>query len=167
MRKTTSISSLPRAAAVGVMALLFAVTGQQASAQDLTNDDCHTAFEGAPAIDYCQYGGRSDLVAGLYIRMDAKHGEPSRDRCSVRGRCTITVKVGETDKRFEKGLPNQDVAYTLAEVGTLDLCFSRHGEASNNHVNRHDGWRMDVTPGCGDGIDSATAVSDGLSLDGS
>ena len=41
MRKTTSISSLPRAAAIGVMALLFAVSAQQpASATSATSEAC-------------------------------------------------------------------------------------------------------------------------------
>ena len=43
MRKTVSISSLPRAAAVGVMALLFAVAAQQpASATSATSAACST-----------------------------------------------------------------------------------------------------------------------------
>ena len=49
MRKTVSISSLPRAAAIGVMALLFAVTGQQASATSATSEACTTVSNLADA----------------------------------------------------------------------------------------------------------------------
>ncbi len=148
------------APAFAAAALLFAVTGQQASAQQTsaprpTVDLCQTAFEGSPADAYCP--NRS-----YWIRLN-DDGERS---CGIHTDCSITVRVGETDKTFRNGLASMR-PFSLAETRSLDLCFSRHGEESNTNINRHDGWRMDVNPGCGDAIDSATAKADGLSLDGS
>lgn len=155
MRKTISISSLSRVAATAFLALLFAVTAQQASAQRPTVDLCRTAFEGSPADAYCP---------NRFIRI-APNDDGERS-CGIHTDCSITVRVGETDRNFRNGLVPAR-AFSLAETRSLDLCFSRHGEESNTNINRHDGWRMDVNPGCDDAIDSATAKADGLSLDGS
>ena len=165
MRKTVSVFSLPRAAAISAMALLFAVSAQQAAAQDVTSSECQTAFDGAPANAYCSPTLGRTLVARRWVSPNLAMGQTSRrDRCTVLASCSITVRVGDTDRTFRNQYVG-DLPFTLAETGTLDLCFSRDSEASNTHIYVNDGWKMVLSPDCGDGVDSATAKSDGLSLD--
>ena len=146
-----SRSLLPAAACL--LALLFAVAAQQASAHDVTIATCETAFEGSPANAYCPN-------RAFFIGRDAA-GERA---CAIHTDCSITVTVGETNRTFRNGLSNTQTS-SLADTGLFDLCFSRDDDTTIERINVHDGWRMDVKPGCGDAIDSETAVSDGLSLD--
>ena len=55
-------------------------------------------------------------------------------------------------------------AAAVGVMAQLDLCFERSDASADSGTH---GWSVVLNPGCGEAIDSATAKSDGLSLDGS
>ena len=143
-----------RAAILSLAAAFLAAAAPQASAQTLTAAECQTAFDGSPANTHCSN------AAGFYLT-DADAGER---RCYTRGLCGISVRVGATERIFRYFIFAEQT-FTLAEVGSLDLCFSRDENTTEELINLYRGWRMTISAGCGDATDSATAVSDGLALD--
>ncbi len=145
-----------RAAILSLAVAFLAAAAPQASAQTLTAAECQTAFEGSPANTHCSNAGGFHLTDA-----DADSGER---RCYTRRVCGISVRVGGTERIFRHFIFAEQT-FTLAEVGSLDLCFSRDENTTEELINLYRGWRMTVSAGCGDATDSATAVSDGLSLD--
>ena len=153
-RGTRRSGAFAAVALMSLVALASLVTAaQQASAQNVTSSGCQTAFEGSPANAYCPSGV-------FYVRRN----DAGEKACSIHVNCSITVTVGETDRTFRNGLAAIQT-FSLADTGLFDLCFSRDDDTTIERTNVHDGWRMDVKPGCDDATDSETAESDGLSLD--
>ena len=155
------VFSLSRAAAFGVMALLFAVAGaQQASAQygsGISDGvlECRNALNASAAERHCP--------ALRAHRTPTVVSAGPVDTCFVWGSCTLTVPVGDTDTSFHSNVRhNEDsVVYgSPSDIRLLDFCFSTADDADE----AQGGWEMSLKAGgcTGDEIDADTAIADGL-----
>ena len=160
MRKTVSVFSLPRAAALGVLALLFAAAGaQQASArysQQWASQgelECGNALNASAAERHCP-------ALNVYLGSPNPLGTFT---CFVWGSCTLTVPVGDTDTSFHSNVRRREdsaVYGSPSEIRLLDFCFSTSDDADE----AQGGWEMSLKAGgcTGDEIDADTAIADGL-----
>ena len=137
-------------------ALVLATGGAVAQTHStLTQQQCQTAWNDAPAKDYCP-----NITVGVF------NDSYRDDQCTLTGTttCSISVNVGQsvgTSISQTFSAENASSWFSGGHVGQpshvdqLDLCFTKAaGETT---------WQANIDYGCGgDAIDSGTATSSGL-----
>ena len=138
-------SLLLRAGAFAVaLAVAGALAAPQASASSA--DACRTAWDSAPADEYCSNESIRWMAAVA----------PGGSGCVIDVNCTVTVNIGEQASTFQG--PHGAIV-TVNEMSSLTLCFGR----ASDDPKAVRGWLASLESACPTGqIDVETAVTDGL-----